>query len=245
MSSLALPVLPHFELFPDSGKRSGFAWAIAASLLVHALALGWLPGLQDVNSLVKEPLRVLLAPLPAPEKPRTAVLPAPTFPREVPNPQTRKTTRPEPVREVMPLTRAPTETPSAAPAIAVAPTPVAPPPAVEPAAPPAPAVPRVSAPDPLALAAYGKHLAGAVAAHQRYPRLALMRQWQGTTLLQLQLDRDGGLTDVRVLNSSGHEILDKQAIDMVRAALPLPPLPASLSGRALTVDVPVVFRLAS
>ena len=236
--------MPHFDFFPWREKSGALVWAIAGSLIVHGVALGWLPGLRDMNAMVKEPLRVLLAPPPAPEKPQVAVPPAPTFQREVPNPVPRKVARPEPVRETVPLTRVPTENISAAPVVAVAPapTPVAPRPAAEPVVPP---VPRTASLDPQALAAYGKHLAGLVAAHQRYPRLALMRQWQGTTLLQLQLDRQGQLADVRVLNSSGHEILDKQAIDMVRAAMPLPPLPDSLSGRSLTVDVPVVFRLAS
>lgn len=202
-----------------------------------------------MNTLVKEPLRVLLMPPPQPEAPRQAVPPQPTFARAAPDPAPRKAAHPEPVRESRPLTRVAEESPPAAPALPVAPVPTdslraAPPPETVAPAPPLPAA-RPSTPDPQALAAYGKHLAGAVSAHQRYPRLALMRQWQGTTLLQLQLDREGALTDVRVLNSSGHDILDKQAIEMVRAAMPLPPLPAGLSGRALTVDVPVVFRLAS
>jgi protein TonB len=98
---------------------------------------------------------------------------------------------------------------------------------------------------PAALANYGREIAGAVAAHRRYPRLAQLREWQGTAVLQLELAADGQLTAVRVLISSGHEILDRQALDMVRAAVPLPPPPAGLSGRALAIDVPVVFRLAS
>ena len=95
------------------------------------------------------------------------------------------------------------------------------------------------------LAAYGRELAGALATQQRYPRIALLRQWQGTALLQLELAADGRLLGVRVLSSSGHDTLDRQALDMVRAALPLPAMPAALAGRPLTVDVPVVFRITS
>jgi protein TonB len=64
-------------------------------------------------------------------------------------------------------------------------------------------------------------------------------------LLQLELGADGRLLAVRVLSSSGHETLDRQALDMVRDAVPLPQLPAALAGRPLTVDVPVVFRITS
>ena len=242
---MVLPALPDFEIFPRRNNRLGLAAAIVVSLLVHGIALGWLPGLHDMTRMVKEPLRVLLKPAPAQEPQKEAVPPASTFDRPPIHPLPRKTVRQETVREAPPLTRAPSEESIATPALPVPPQPQATPSPPEPVAPPVVPAPRTSAPDPQTLAAYGKHLAGAVAAHQRYPRLALMRQWQGTTLLQLQLDREGGLTEVRVLNSSGHDILDKQAIDMVRAALPFPPLPAGLSGRALTVDVPVVFRLAS
>ena len=108
------------------------------------------------------------------------------------------------------------------------------------------AVPVASHPtavDAEVLAAYGRELAGAVATQQRYPRIALLRQWQGTAVLQLELAVDGRLLGVRVLSSSGHETLDRQALEMVREAVPLPSLPAALAGRPLTVDVPVVFRI--
>jgi protein TonB len=124
----------------------------------------------------------------------------------------------------------------------------APPPAAPvetPRANPAPVAPRAAAADANALSAYGKELAGAVATRQRYPRVALMRQWQGTAVLQLELAADGRLLGVRVISSSGHDTLDRQALDMVREAVPLPSLPEALAGRPLTVDVPVVFRIAS
>ncbi len=94
------------------------------------------------------------------------------------------------------------------------------------------------------LAAYGQRLAQIIGRYQRYPQVAQVRQWQGTTLLQLHLTADGDLAEVRVISSSGHEILDRQAMNMVREATPLPRLPDAFAGRPLTVDVPVVFRLA-
>jgi len=236
------PSLP-FLVSPRLSVRfrlSPTAWAVLASLVVHGLALGWLPGLQQAQDLVSKPLRVLL---PAPVTEPVAVPPPPTFPREL-----HKTDAPAPTPVLTrsaqaPVSDAPTvpAAPVAAPVAAAEPAPA---PAVLQAAPSA-TVLRPTAADPAALAAYGRNLAGAVALHQRYPRLAQIRQWQGSTLLQLELAADGQLQSVRVLSSSGHEILDQQAIDMVRAAVPLPPLPASLAGRSLTVDVPVVFRLAS
>jgi TonB family protein len=63
-------------------------------------------------------------------------------------------------------------------------------------------------------------------------------------VLQWELASDGRLLAVRVVGSSGDETLDRQALDMVREAISLPPMPAALAGRPLTVDVPVVFRVA-
>lgn len=239
MSSAIFAPSMSFDSPRLSFTPSPIFWAVLASVVVHGMALGWLPGLHEVQEMVSKPLRVLLQ---APVIEPAAVPPAPTFPREV---------RPAEAHATQPvLTRSAAAPVSDAPAVAQ--SPVAPVAVAEPAA--APAVPqpassvpvaRPAATDLAALAAYGRNIAGAVAAHQRYPRVAQIRQWQGTTLLQLELAADGQLQSVRVLSSSGHEILDRQAIDMVRAASPLPPLPSSLAGRSLTVDVPVVFKLAS
>jgi protein TonB len=95
------------------------------------------------------------------------------------------------------------------------------------------------------LSAYGQELAAAVNTHKRYPRIALLRQLQGSVVLQLEFGVEGRLSGVRVLSSSGYEILDKQALEMVREATPLPQLPAALAGRSLTADIPVVFRISS
>ena len=233
----------------SAGTLRGFAiaanrpvqFALLLSALLHAIALGWLPGLERLTTATPSPLRILLPP-PLPEARPVAVVPTPTAPL----PAMRSFAAPAPSLSA-PLT---------AQAMAVAPradeTPVAriavpveravAPPMEAPSQPAATSVP--AAIDVQALAGYGRSVAGAVAAHQRYPKIAQMRQWQGTTMLQLEFAADGRLLETRVLSSSGHDVLDRQALDMVRAAQPLPPLPAALAGRALTVNVPVVFRLA-
>jgi outer membrane biosynthesis protein TonB len=50
---------------------------------------------------------------------------------------------------------------------------------------------------------------------------------------------------MRVLSSSGHEILYRQTLEMVREAVPLLPLPVALAVRPHTVDVSIVFRITS
>lgn len=234
--SLAAPfALPAFD---RRDRHIGIA--IVVSLLVHGIVLGWLPGLNRPASEAP-PLQVRL-PVPVLRAEPAAVPPAPTF---EPTPRVSRREAAPVLREVAPVvTRSASESPQQTPAIRAADPPAATSLEVaRAAAEPTPA--RPATPDAGVLAAYGRELAGAVATRQRYPRLAQLRQWQGTAVLQLELAAAGGLLAVRVLSSSGHEILDRQALEMVREAVPLPPLPDALAGRPLTVDVPVVFRLAS
>jgi len=97
--------------------------------------------------------------------------------------------------------------------------------------------------DTVALKAFGEILARAIGKRKDYPRLARIRNWQGTTELKLQIGPDGKLQDVHVGHSSGFEVLDAAAVQMVHNAAPLPDVPEALRGRELTMTVPVVFKL--
>lgn len=97
--------------------------------------------------------------------------------------------------------------------------------------------------DVAALKAFGEILAQAIGRRKDYPRLARIRNWQGTTELKLQIGPDGKLQDVHVGHSSGFPMLDAAAIQMVHSATPLPDVPEALRGRELTMTVPVVFKL--
>ena len=50
-----------------------------------------------------------------------------------------------------------------------------------------------------------------------YPRLAEERGWQGRVVVKAFVQRDGVPTEVRVQQSSGHQILDGEALRAVRA----------------------------
>jgi periplasmic protein TonB len=164
-------------------------------------------------------------PVPAPE-PATALAPAPV-PVPVPAPE------PAPVPVV-------SATPSVRPA---APAPAA-------AAPKAPvAVPRAAvassagAVDRRALAQYRLALMRAAGRYKRYPDTAVDRGWQGKVEVRMVIGANGRLAETSIKASSGHELLDNQAIDMLRKGKTLVQIPASLRGREFSVDVPVIFRL--
>lgn len=104
---------------------------------------------------------------------------------------------------------------------------------------------QAGAPDADALAAYLHRLGELLAGQQTYPRLAAQRGWEGEVRLRLQIARQPGgarLTGVEVIRSSGFDVLDRHALQLLRSAeLPEPPQVAGAPG--VTVEVPVHYRL--
>lgn len=187
-------------------------------------------------------------------EPRPEPQPTPTVePRPEPRPEPRIEPRTEVRPEVKPVPR---ETPSvvqpgvepsvAAPAVAQpVPAPVATAPVPSVVAPqPQPTAPKIDdAQDRRLLATYGQSISKEIKRYQKYPAPAQRRGWEGTAEVLLQISADGKVTGITLSRSSGHAILDEEALDMVRRAAPLPQAPPDLRGRAHVVSVPIVFRL--
>jgi periplasmic protein TonB len=75
---------------------------------------------------------------------------------------------------------------------------------------------------------------------QRYPGAARREQLEGTVKVAFVIDRDGKIVDAWVRSSSGQSVLDKEAVEALRRAEPLPSIPGELPGR-LSVLLPVSF----
>ncbi len=90
---------------------------------------------------------------------------------------------------------------------------------------------------------YGALLAQEIAKYKQYPVLAKKTKQQGNVVLQIQITSLGKLINVQVYQSSGFELLDNQAMDMVKKATPFSQPPSSLGDRDITLLVPVSFRL--
>lgn len=103
-----------------------------------------------------------------------------------------------------------------------------------------PAAGDVVADDAPAAGAVGPHDLAAVRrridARKVYPRIAVRNGWEGRVLVEMQLEGDGNLAAVRLLQGSGYTVLDEATITAVRRASPFPPV-----ARVLTV--PVEYRL--
>ncbi len=83
----------------------------------------------------------------------------------------------------------------------------------------------------------------AFALHFYYPRIAIKRGWQGEVKISLRIESDGHLTRVRLLNSSGHRLLDKAAMESIGKVQLLSSAIALLDGQTMDLVLPVEYRL--
>ena len=77
----------------------------------------------------------------------------------------------------------------------------------------------------------------------RYPSSARLNGSEGKVVLRVILRADGHLVDVVVHRSSGHEVLDRAAMETVRLACPIH-MKQALSAAEVAVYVPIVYSLA-
>jgi protein TonB len=241
------------RLFEHSSQNRMLVICVVVSIVLHSLVLFLSPGMRPGAPAAA--LKVLTATL----GPRTAA-PEPRPPEPQLKPQVKPP--PEPPKPV--LTR-PTPEPSA-PRVqqeATPPAPVAPPQAAQaapsaPAAPAAPAAQTASAAPAAPVQAsarggdstdsgnldqYRLALIGVAKKYKRYPAQAMEKGWTGKVEVRLVIGANGLIQSALVKSSSGYEILDNVAVDMIKKAKPLTPIPAALRGKEFTVDIPVIFDL--
>ena len=61
-----------------------------------------------------------------------------------------------------------------------------------------------------------------------YPDEARRQGISGSLMLQVSINTDGSVRNIRLLRSSGHKVLDDAAIRIVQLAAPYPPLPPEI-----------------
>ncbi|WP_079435749.1 energy transducer TonB [Zoogloea sp. LCSB751] len=242
--------------------------AIGLSVGLHLVLLaqrGWTP---EHTAALPQPLQVMLrTPQPVPETPPPA-RPAVVVPVETPpvhrTPQAVAAQAPKPLPILTrpahpdappaPVVRAPepivqASTPAAAaPALIADSTPRTPAPAASPAPVAArmdsiPAIVADEPPDPALLERYGRSLSSLFSRHQQYPRLAAMRGWEGEVQLRITIARKGNIVATQVIRSSGFEVLDQNAVQLVTGTGALPRPPEALQNKEIQIVVPVLFKL--
>jgi len=222
----------------DSALRA----AIVASLALHALLLIGAPVLQES----------FVAPAAPPLQGRlidTVVVPMPEEATAPAKAKSRARAKPVPPVEAAPVPaamaaatepEAPRETPSSSP----------PPVAAAPAGAPAAAVPGVPAAagtaphavEPRSVGEYRVLLIGAAGRYKRYPALARENSWTGEVQVGINVGSDG-TPSFSVKKGSGHEVLDRQALDMFGQAARDVPVPTALRGQAFVFSVRAIYGL--
>lgn len=232
-----------------SGRFSdhGLAWALALSFALHAAIVAFMQPFHFHTPPREQPLVIELQQQPKPEPPPPP--PEVVKPKEIPKPQPVQPKKPLPepppvkMPEPAPSRQAETPPPPPPPAvIAAAPKAEEPPAFTAPPEPPKPAGPTQQDID-AARNGYGSLLAHEFAKHKQYPRIAQMRGWQGTVRVQLEMDAAGKVISISISESSGREVLDQQALEMVKKVSPLPLPPEILRNKPLTIFVPIPFKL--
>ena len=222
-------------------RDTAFAWALALSIALHLLAAWKLPGIEFEKLIKSKELTIdLIQPKPETPPPPPVNPPEPIKPKVVqPQPKPIPQLLPKPVQTVSPQPI--TEPPQAV--IAVAPKTEAPPTFTAPAPEAPKPTPTINQADlDAARSQYGSALSREIAKHINYPGIAKMRGWQGVVEIDFQLDGNGKILSQKIHTSSGFEVLDKQALEMVKKSnFPLPP--EVLKNSAFNVTVPVSFRL--
>lgn len=77
---------------------------------------------------------------------------------------------------------------------------------------------------------------------KRYPAQAKWHRWQGNVVVQAVIREDGRISDIQVVESSGHDALDHDAIALLERISPMQ-LPYPLDQSSIIVRIPIGYRL--
>jgi protein TonB len=235
-----------------AGNRA-INYAVLGSLLLHGtfLFVFALPRQSESPPAVPAPIVAHLA------EPQSAAAPAPQ--PEPPRPRAEEPPPPAPLVKRVPAPKpSPIPAPEALPAEPPTPAPSVAPPSVEaaPAAPaqpslpapvaridPQPSPPAQSAPDTGTLDTYRLEVMRTASKYKRYPRAAMDNNWEGRVVVRMMIGANGMIASISVARSTGHELLDKQALDMIQKAKSGVLIPPALRGREFTLEIPVIYSL--
>jgi protein TonB len=105
---------------------------------------------------------------------------------------------------------------------------------------PAPSLTGAEVVEPDSLAKYRLEIISLARRLKRYPPVAIDNNWQGTAQVRVSF-AEGKRYSVTVVKSSGYEVLDRQALDLItKAFVPVPP---ALRGKDFAFEIPVRYSL--
>jgi len=91
------------------------------------------------------------------------------------------------------------------------------------------------------LSKYQSKIAAHLRRYRKYPDAARRKRITGTAIVSFTIDRRGRLIGASLAKRTGHAILDREALAMVRRASPFPAIPSGLGKSRVTLRVPVRY----
>ena len=75
-----------------------------------------------------------------------------------------------------------------------------------------------------------------------YPEIALRYGLQGRLALQFMIGGNGQLEQLRLIRSSGSQVLDEEAVRAIKAAAPFPPIPPWIKPNPLLISASMEYH---
>lgn len=237
-------------------ENRAVSYAVLASLLLHGMLLfAFTLRRSESPPAAPAPIVAHLAQpqsVPAPQPPTPQAEEPPPQPRVEKTPPPRVKPVPVPKPSPIPASKALPPEPEAAPPPRAAEPPIEPAPSApaqsSPPAPvariePQPSPPAQTVPDRGTLDTYRLELMRMATKYKRYPRAAMDNNWEGRVVVRMVIGANGAIAAISVTTSTGHELLDKQALDMIQKAKGGVLIPPALRGREFTLEIPVIYSL--
>ena len=95
------------------------------------------------------------------------------------------------------------------------------------------------------LAGYRRQVLADISAHKAYPPTARRLSQEGEAKVRFRIAANGAISDVSLVTSSGIDSLDQAALEAVKSASPVHPIPGELNENSLVLSLTVVFSLDS
>lgn len=79
--------------------------------------------------------------------------------------------------------------------------------------------------------------------NKEYPFIAKIKNIEGTVKVTFSIQPNGEISEIKIIESSGYEILDEAAVLAIKRCNPFPPLPEELKISDLKIKVDIIYNL--
>lgn len=93
-----------------------------------------------------------------------------------------------------------------------------------------------------ALSAYTSKIRAKLNRLKKYPSAAASQRLGGVVTVNFTVDRGGNVTSSRMVKSSGHSVLDQEAMALLKRCSPFPAMPKEMTQTSLNLTVPIQFQ---